>query len=123
MTRDILSHMKHITSLYLSLELERIEPDAFVDLSDLKELDLGFNNFVNLDDWTCFDPLESLRELNLSCCKIESISSRTFAGLKNLQELNLERNPIIDQKNKSEKVLELLKTSYSLPNKCRIVVV
>ena len=74
------------------------------DLSNLRELNLGYNKISVLS--SC--DLSNLRELNLRCNNISDISCLYRCDLSNLRELSLWGNKIVDYREKVDKILSYL---------------
>ncbi|KAF2879133.1 hypothetical protein ILUMI_27040 [Ignelater luminosus] len=76
-----------------SCDVETIHENAFRNLNNLEELDLGNNSISILPD-RVFKRSGELKKLNLSNNNIEELSRNTFEGLSNLKLLYLSKNTI-----------------------------
>jgi len=66
---------------------------------NLRVLDLSYNDFSDLPDFTFIAKLPSLKKLDLSCCSLTSASLNTLSRIEtreNLRELSLYDNDFID---------------------------
>ncbi|XP_018576426.1 chaoptin-like [Anoplophora glabripennis] len=78
--------------VFLNLErclIERIEPEAFLDLNELQHLTLAYNKLLILEA-NSFNNLP-IRRLILKGNKIDTIRNNAFTNLSNLKELNLSK--------------------------------
>ncbi|KAF2879135.1 hypothetical protein ILUMI_27042 [Ignelater luminosus] len=76
-----------------SCDIETINENAFRNLNNLQELDLGNNSISKINE-SIFKWSEELKKLNLSNNNIEELSRNTFEGLHNLKQLYLSKNAI-----------------------------
>jgi hypothetical protein len=120
--RDDLSKLKKAKVIDLSYnKIENVHEDAFKHVGDLEILNLSHNCILNLSP-NIFQSNKKLRKvllnnnklqvtrnsgrkehilestsvthLDVSFCNIASISSETFSGLPNLEDLNMNGNPL-----------------------------
>ena len=77
-----------------SLGVRDIEPDAFLGVSNLLEIDVGYNHISGVVDSSTFSVDSALNTLNIRHNDIESVSSNAFAtvGGSSLINLSLENN-------------------------------
>ncbi|XP_078612854.1 uncharacterized protein LOC144882743 [Branchiostoma floridae x Branchiostoma japonicum] len=93
---SIPQNIEHGELISLSLQhnlMTKIQPDAFVKLSRINELDLLSNHITNIPAGT-FAPLCYLHSLCLARNRIAMIQNGTFAGLRRLKKLSMAHNRI-----------------------------
>lgn len=66
--------------------LDKIAHDAFLNLRELKQLDLSYNPIESIDQRT-FSELVNLETLYLTSTRIEAIDGKMFSNLKKLKTI------------------------------------
>lgn len=89
----LFANKPNLTHLNLSINYIELKNDSFEYLTKLKELDLSCNRMELLSDFV-FTKLGELERLNLEFNRISELGLRGFSGLKKLKWLNLSKNPI-----------------------------
>lgn len=73
--------------------IAEIDPEAFVDLSDLETLDLSYN-FLSEISRQALSPLVDLRKLKLRYNRFTWVRTATFGGITQLEELDMSGNDL-----------------------------
>uniref|UniRef100_A0A336MM16 CSON014132 protein n=1 Tax=Culicoides sonorensis TaxID=179676 RepID=A0A336MM16_CULSO len=85
-----------------------VDSDAFVGCSNLKSVNLGYNNIKSISD-DLFKAIRKITVINLSQNQIKNLSGIAFQGLNDLQTLELHSNNLDEIKMKEFGVLPNLK--------------
>lgn len=86
--------LKNLRVLLLAANnINKLEPDTFIDLTSLERLDLS-NNTIELSKGFLVHP--QLEELNLDFCNIEEIPVEAFVNISQIANLTLIGNPLDD---------------------------
>ena len=89
------SNLHHLIHLELvTVNLQKIEPGAFQNMSQLQSLSIT-NNDIRILEKNSFMYLRNLHFLNLSHNGIDHVDSGTFSGLSNLRYLDFIGNSVI----------------------------
>lgn len=89
----VFANNPNLTHLNLSINYIELKNDSFEYLTNLKDLDLSCNRMESLSDGI-FTKLGELERLSLNFNRISEVGSKVFSGLKKLKWLNLSSNPI-----------------------------
>jgi len=88
------NNLSHLEELHLSRNrIQSIVPFAFSSLRKLRNLDLSYNKLIHLGE-NIFQTGLPIRFLSLKCSGVRNIHEKSFHGLNNLNELNLDENEL-----------------------------
>jgi len=84
-----------LVSLKIESSLKELAGEVFVELANLKHLDLSRNQIESIDQ-NAFKKMRELKVLNLAYNKLKSFESGTFLDLNHLRLLDLSFNQLSD---------------------------
>jgi Leucine-rich repeat (LRR) protein len=114
---DVFVGLVNVRYLYLNgNKLQYVHPDLFVGLPNLKELELNFNYDLHIPTDSQFINSNSLIQLSISDCNVNSVSGETFANVSALEWLDLSFNSLSSVDINILKVLPKLSALYLYGN-------
>jgi len=95
LSNKIVFTLERNSSLELRFDVNKLEylhPDTFAALPNLQSLDLSSNYYLQIPTYRHFINSRSLKHLNISNCRISSMSVEIFANVSALEWLDLRSN-------------------------------